>query len=431
MVEAVGWRLTDSPERPVCDTARISFSLYTRHMRNQPRSTPSRALIVASSVLAFSGLAACGAESGQGDAPAAGDPSVAGAAVSAGPSRPLPAGVLMLQRAAIPDPGVIAATTAMTALIPTGWRTSGGVIQTGGPCDEPFAVNWTATSADGASTLSIFPTETWAASNTGATGNCAVAGYTTAREYLEARVQREYPDARVVDFTERNDLAAPAAETVQRTLQMAQAAGIPFQGKAEGGELQFTFTQNGAPMRGMMAVTAVFYLSELPNAMGGPPLSSMTAATLGTFAATAPDGAFDRELVEASRRSIAPKNQLGEVAVQGTRERAAIIVAGGAAATRANIESFQRMSGADGSRSASGESFPGDASGDRNQRRSIEAIRGVDTYHDPVSNTSVQLDHTYGNAWRVNNQDAYILTKDPNFNPSQYGITATPMKVIR
>jgi hypothetical protein len=42
----------------------------------------------------------------------------------------------------------------------------------------------------------------------------------------------------------------------------------------------------------------------------------------------------------------------------------------------------------------------------------------------------VQLDHTYGNAWRVNNQDAYILTKDPNFNPGQYGIQATQMKVV-
>jgi len=75
--------------------------------------------------------------------------------------------------------------------------------------------------------------------------------------------------------------------------------------------------------------------------------------------------------------------------------------------------------------------YPGDASSDRSQRRSIEAIRGVDTYHDPVSGSAVQLDHTYGNAWRVNNQDAYILTKDPNFNPGQYGITATQMKQIR
>jgi hypothetical protein len=64
------------------------------------------------------------------------------------------------------------------------------------------------------------------------------------------------------------------------------------------------------------------------------------------------------------------------------------------------------------------------------QRRSIEAIRGVDSYHDPVSNSTVQLDHNFGNAWRVNNQDAYILTKDPNFDPARYGLEATQLKVI-
>lgn len=385
-------------------------------------------------------VVACAGSDGQGAA--AGDSASAASMAATGPAQPLPDGVLMLQRAGITDPGVIANGTAMTALIPAGWRTSGGVIRTGGPCDEPFAVEWTATSADGASTLSIFPTEVWAASNTGATGNCPLGNHTSAREYLTARMERIYPDARVLEFTDRPDLAAPAREQVQRQLQMAQNAGVPFQGKAEGGELHFAFTQNGVEMRGMLAVTAVFYLSELANPMGGPPLSSMSAGTVGTFAATAPMASFNRDLVEASRRSIVPnaewlqqlfalKAQLGEVAVQGTRERAAIIVAGGAAATRANIESFQRMSGADGSRTTSGESFPGDASGDRNQRRSIEAIRGVDTYHDPVSNSQVQLDHTYGNAWRVNNQDAYILTKDPNFNPGQYGIPATQMKVVR
>lgn len=224
---------------------------------------------------------------------------------------------------------------------------------------------------------------------------------------------------------------------------MAQQAGLPLQGKAEGGELRFTFTQNGVGMRGMMAVTAVFDLSELANPMGGPPLTTLTGATVGSFAATAPDGALDFELVEASRRSIVPnaewlsklftlKTQLGAIAVEGTRGRAAIIVAGGAAATKANIESFQRASGAiPGGRTASGELYPGEASGDRSQRRSIEVIRGVDTYHDPVSNSAVQLDHTFGNAWRVTNQDAYILTKDPSFNPGQYGIEATQMKVIK
>jgi hypothetical protein len=78
-----------------------------------------------------------------------------------------------------------------------------------------------------------------------------------------------------------------------------------------------------------------------------------------------------------------------------------------------------------------GEIFPGDAAGDRMQRESIEAVRGVETYHDPVGGWNVQLDANYDHAWRVNNQDAYILTKDPNFNPGEYGIEATQMGAVQ
>jgi hypothetical protein len=65
------------------------------------------------------------------------------------------------------------------------------------------------------------------------------------------------------------------------------------------------------------------------------------------------------------------------------------------------------------------------------QRESLEAIRGVETYRDPVDGRHVQLDATYDHAWRVSNQDAYILTKDLNFNPGLYGIEATQMGVVQ
>lgn len=360
---------------------------------------------------------------------------------------PLPDGAVMLQRVAITDPGIIAPGTAMTALVPEGWTTSGGVVPQRGPCNEPYGVNWSATSPDGASVISIFPTEVWQASNTSVRSDCQPGSYSSAREYLTARVQRAFADAQIVEYRDRADFAQSAKDMVSRSTQMAQQYGLNLRGKAEGGEVLFEYTHNGTAMRGVVGVTAVFYLTQVYNPMGGPPLTSLTGATLGSFTATAPRDQLNMDLVEASRRSITPnaewlnalfslQNQLGDIAVQGTRERAAIIVAGGAAATKANIESFQIVSGANragsgSGGSGSGELYPGDAAGDRMQRENIEAIRGVETYHDPVSNSNVQLDHSYGNAWRVNNQDAYILTKDPNFNPGQYGINATQLKVVK
>ena len=361
------------------------------------------------------------------------------------PTAPLPPDALMLQRITIDDPGVIAAMPAMSVLVPMGWRSTGGVIAKSGPCSEAYAVDWQATSPDGRSSISIFPTEVWSSSNTTGSGGCIPAEFGSAREYLEAHVQRRFQDARIIEYRDRPDYATSAKEYAERTQQMASSMGLGgMRVYADGGEILFEYSQNGVDMQGTEGVSAVFFVSELANPMGGPPLRSASGATMGTFAAAGVNGQLNFDLIEAARRSIVPngpwlqqlfalQERLGAVAVQGTRERAAIIVAGGAAATKSNIESFQRMSGFDRatSGSGSGELYPGEATDDRIQRRSLEAIRGVDTYMDPVSNSPVQLDHTYGNAWRMNNQDAYILTKNPNFNPGQYGIEATQMKVIR
>jgi hypothetical protein len=365
-------------------------------------------------------------------------------------SKPLPPGVVMLQQVTIPDPGVIKAGPALRVLVPDGWRASGGVLATRDPCGEPFVVEWSATSPDGRSSIGIVPTETWQWSSTPVNSQCQPGAHTTVRDYLVARVQRGVPGARILDFRERPDFARSAIELAQLREQMARQAGITsLRAKAEGGEVLYAYDQGGVEMRGVLGATAIFYLSELPNPMGGEPLRGVTGATLGTFTAAAPNGQLDFELVEASRRSVAPdpawldqllalKAKLGGIAAQATAERASIIVAGGAAATKANIETYRRMaqppasgSGSSGGAAGGGELYPGESSGDRMQRESIEAIRGVETYHDPIDNRAVQLDHTYDHAWRVNNQEAYILTKDPSFNPGQYGIEATQMGVVR
>jgi len=43
----------------------------------------------------------------------------------------------------------------------------------------------------------------------------------------------------------------------------------------------------------------------------------------------------------------------------------------------------------------------------------------------------VQLDATYDHAWRINDQPAYILTNDPNFNPGLYNIDAQQLRVVQ
>lgn len=55
------------------------------------------------------------------------------------------------------------------------------------------------------------------------------------------------------------------------------------------------------------------------------------------------------------------------------------------------------------------------ASQDRIFERYSEALRGVDTYIDPVNNWNVQLPTGYSNAW-TNGTD-YVFSDSPSFNP--------------
>jgi hypothetical protein len=116
--------------------------------------------------------------------------------------------------------------------------------------------------------------------------------------------------------------------------------------------------------------------------------------------------------------------------VRATRERAAIIVAGGAAMTQSTIQANQLATRNYADVSASSSSTTS-ATDDRMQRERIEAIRGVETYHDPLECGTVQLDATYDHAWRIKNQQSYILTNDPNFNPGQYDIDARQLAVVQ
>ncbi len=409
--------------------------------------------------LALFTLAACDAS---GPAASGNPPSATAHSKQSGPAdlTKLPAGAIVLRRVLIEDRGVIHRGPAMSALIPAGWQAQGGVVGPQSGCSEPFLVDWTATSPDGRSALGIFPTEAWRWSTFPMQTPCPEAVLRTARDYLQSRATRAFPGARPLDYRDRPDFAQSAAENAQRLLNMAQGMGLSdMRAYAEGGELLFAFQRDGVEMRGVMGVTAVFQGTVGRNPLDGSRMEQFVGSTLGTFMAVAPEGELDFDLVEASRRSIVPdaawlqrlfalQAELGQMNAQATRERAAIIVAGGAEATRRNIAHFEQMarnsvknsqdsvaasqrSVAAAQRSAPREIFPGDAAGDRMQRESVEGIRGVETYHDPVDGRNVQLDANYEHAWRVNNQDAYILTRDPNFNPGAYGIEATQMGVVK
>jgi hypothetical protein len=340
-----------------------------------------------------------------------------------------------VQVAEILDPsGGSPRTVAARVLLPLGWRSEGGVrwAQTA-QCQDPATFAWQGVSPDGISRVELFPTEGWQASNSGIRQECQQGTMRDMKAYLTAYITRRFPGAQPGEYRQRMDFLDAQKEYLQARIAMVNNAGLGMRAWADAGELLYTATENGVEFSGLVAASAMFYESQSMNPMGGPPLRALTAGTNATFGARAPKGQLDVKMVEAIRKSIKVdpswaaqlfkvQSGVNDIQVQGVRERAAIIVAGGAALTASTIAANNAATQGYAERSASS---------DRMQRERIEAIRGVETYDDPLAGGTVQLDNTYSNAWRVTTSDSYILTNDPNFNPGAFNIQAQQLTVTR
>jgi hypothetical protein len=356
----------------------------------------------------------------------------------------LPPGAFRVEVAEIVDPsGFGRPMVAARVLVPSGWRTQGGVQWATRPCQEPATFAWSAASPDASSGIDLLPAQTWAAGSSGS-GDCMPGNFQNVRAYLEAHVQNRVPDARVLDYRARPDFLETNKEYYDGLIRIVAQSGTGMRAWVDAGEILYAFSRNGVQMRGIAAAAATFYGSELPNPLGGAPLWSLTGGTHGVFGAYAPDGQLDFARIEAIRKSVKPDvawlaemfkvtERLGQINVEGTRTRAAIIVAGGAAMTRATVEANQIASRnyADVQSAPASGSSSTSATDDRIHRERLEALRGVETYHDPLEGGTVQLDNTFDHAWRINNDKAYILTNDPNFNPGLYDIDAQQLAVVQ
>jgi hypothetical protein len=352
-----------------------------------------------------------------------------------GPAKALPADAVQVQVVQIMDPGGFGSPmVAARALVPAGWKTEGGVkwaqsVQ----CVDPATFQWAAISPDGASRIELFPTEAWQASNSGVRQECQYGEMQDMKSYLAAYIMRRYPGAQPGQFRQRMDFLDAQKDYIQARIAMINNSGTGMRAWADAGELEYTHNEGGKDVSGLVAASGMFYGSQLANPLGGPPLMTITGGTNATFHARAPKGQLDLKKIEAMRKSVKldPKwaqemfklqAKLGQIQTQGVRERAAIIVAGGAAMTASTIAANNAATQGYADRMAAS---------DRQQRERIESIRGVETYDDPVYGGQVQLDNTFDHAWRVSNAESYILTNDPNFNPGAYNIEAQQLKVTQ
>jgi hypothetical protein len=335
---------------------------------------------------------------------------------------------LRVQRVEIMDRnGFERPMVAYTMFVPSGWRGEGGVeYPPYDGCGLVSRLRWRAAAPDGVSAVEIIPEEKWSAANFPMPENrCLSSTVSGVRPYLEWWVQRNRRGARVMDFRPRPDLMKGMESLNTQNPQLGLRSWV------EAGEVLVAYQQNGKPVREAISTVVFFTHTRMPGLSGMAATELLQGAAGPGFAMRMPEGTLNFKMVDALRGSIhaAPEwsartrkaaDERHQATMNANRQMAAdnmreIQKRGEIAAqTRAEIADMQM-----GTWQSRNQSM------DRNQRETIESIRGVETYNDPHYGGTVQLSNQYQHAWQLKD-GSYVLTDDVNFDPNRaFGVQGT------
>jgi hypothetical protein len=362
---------------------------------------------------------------------------------------PLPAGVVRLQRGQIMDPnGFDRPMVAETALMPVGWRAQGGYVWGSlGPCaTSDYNLNWTLMAPDGISAVAFVPKPKWqiVQSNLpfdrGKPGPCESGRWTSAKEYLEFLAQQASPQARILDYMPRQDLIKQQ-EDFLRTMPALSSDLVQVRQRADAGQLLLASTLNGREVREVIRVELLFQETHLANVMnpGQTGMVILDVIPLSVVFARAPAGELNVGLPDVIAKSLRRTAEWSNRVFQHNMKKQQDAFE---AAIRAGEISYERlqqmkrdhqqqMAGMQETKQARDRLYDqSNLVSDKNQREFVEAIRGVETYHEPVDGGVVQLDNTYDHAWRVRD-GTYLLTDDPNFRPGLVGLEGQELRRVQ
>lgn len=337
---------------------------------------------------------------------------------------------LRVQRAEIMDRnGFERPMVAYTLFVPAGWKSEGGIeyARQMNNCGVPSRINWKATAPDNSGAIQIIPEEKWSAANFPVPEDgCPRAQVQAARPYLEWWVQRNRPGARVLDYRERADLAAPF-KSIARNSQGMRSWG-------DGGEILIAYQVGGRPVREAISSASFFIVTEFPSLTGGPSQQLLQGMTAPGFAMRMPEGVLNFKMIEALRQSIHSAPEWQSRMNQAAQERNRITMESNRQMAETNRREAAKRSeiiaqtGREIADIQMGAWQNKSESMDRQQRETIEGIRGVETYNDPHYGGTVQLSNQYQHAWQLRD-GSYVLTDDVNFDPSRdLGITGARLK---
>jgi len=312
---------------------------------------------------------------------------------------------------------------ALTAQIPAGWRSQGGIRwDNSTDCvSNRMRINWLASAPDGKTAYEVMPGLSWQVAGTENQFNpCPAVPLNSARAYLERVVGQRHPGARVITYRERPDLAS----------QLAQGAAPNPNGRSrfDAGQILIGYRDGNVEMREVL--TAMLSFSEVQgNVVGGAPSVS---------ALRSPDGKLDFALAEqigqsmkADKQWIPMMQQATQRAIKDISDRQAAGISAWHNRRMAEINSrgaadrsaIARESNREVAQIYSNVWKNGQATDERIHRRNLEATGEYNTYANPGENTNVQSSIHNGPRVFSHGDNRYSTTDDPYAQPNPYNST--------
>ncbi|MFC3613693.1 hypothetical protein ACFORG_07955 [Lutimaribacter marinistellae] len=307
-------------------------------------------------------------------------------------------------------------------MIPAGWSTKGGVIWTPQDSCNPYGYNyeWQAGSPDETQGVFLLPMVRWVEQADGR--GCPQKSIRDARGLLQWITEAVLPQARIIDYRARPDLVQEANLRGGRT---DYGYGMSMTTTVDAGEVLIAFQDKGREMRASIAVAMMSWVSEMQGSYGMPGIRVAGGSSLPGFGAVAPDGQLDLRTVELIRRSITPDPEWSRRIAQHHRVIDRQNAKG--AMDRSRIVSRTNSEISDIIHQGYQNRLNIRARGDR---EASEYYGGYETYNDPTTGGTIELDSGYRNAWQMND-GTFILTDDDNFNPADLNMLGQRLDVTQ
>jgi hypothetical protein len=307
-----------------------------------------------------------------------------------------------------------------------------------GPCGPDISSDFRATSPDGMRSIRNLPLVGWNATRANfpmdpPRDGCERASYGSVRELLEAVALRLHPGGRIVDYRPLPEMVKPFDEMLASLPPMSDNT-LQFRFWMEAGEVLVAYQANGRDMREAISTMVSLTYTRMDDLMnpGQVALETISGGPTILTLVSAPNGDLDLNLRKRVSSTVRYTPEWSEAVRKYQEEKHRLTMKTMDVARRAQAERHaERMKTLKHAAQVQQGLYDNRQAANEVQTREFsEYVRGVETYHDPVYGGDVELDNTYKHAWRVKNDDTYILTDDDFFKPYEYGLEATELKVV-